>query len=175
MIGLGPVGLMAMARAQVMGAARVLAIDLVASRRRRRSPSAPSRVEASTPAETVAAAHGRAGCRRRGRGRRADATIGLSLDLAGAAAGSRSSASTRTWAFPFPVVRPAQGAGVHIGLCSVQYELPTLLALTVAGRIEPERVVSHRLPLSQGPAAYELYDSRTDGVSKVVFDPWASA
>ena len=50
----------------------------------------------------------------------------------------------------------------HIGLCSVQYELPTLLALTAAGRLSPEVVVSHRMALGDGPEAYRLYGSREE-------------
>jgi threonine dehydrogenase-like Zn-dependent dehydrogenase len=59
----------------------------------------------------------------------------------------------------------------HIGLCSVQRELPTLLPLVESGRLRPEAIVTHRLPLAEGPAAYELFANRADGVGKVVLDP----
>jgi len=58
-----------------------------------------------------------------------------------------------------------------IGLCSVQRELPALLALTQSGRLQPEVVVTHHLPLSDGAEAYELFHSRAGGVGKVVLDP----
>ena len=61
----------------------------------------------------------------------------------------------------------------HIGLCSVQYELPVLLPLVSAGRLRPESTISHRMPLSAGPEAYRLFAGREDGVSKVVLDPGA--
>jgi threonine dehydrogenase-like Zn-dependent dehydrogenase len=32
-------------------------------------------------------------------------------------------------------------------------------------------VVSHRFALSEGPAAYELFASRSDGVRKILLDP----
>jgi alcohol dehydrogenase len=59
----------------------------------------------------------------------------------------------------------------HIGLCSVQAELPTLLPLVASGRLQPAQVVTHRMGLSEGTRAYELFDARTDGVGKVVLDP----
>jgi len=39
------------------------------------------------------------------------------------------------------------------------------------GRLHPETIVTHTFPLSQGPEAYALFNSRADGVSKVVLDP----
>ena len=51
--------------------------------------------------------------------------------------------------------------------------LPALLALTRSGRLHPEVVVTHHLPLSDGAAGYELFHSRTGGVGKVVLDPSA--
>ena len=56
-------------------------------------------------------------------------------------------------------------------LCSIHYELPALIALTQAGRITPEVVVSHRFALSEGSGAYELFNSRADGVRKILLDP----
>ncbi|MDT2009071.1 hypothetical protein FXW78_42810 [Rhodococcus opacus] len=58
-----------------------------------------------------------------------------------------------------------------IGLCSVQAELPTLLALTANGRLDPAAVVSHRVPLSAGRGAYQMFGTRSDRVCKVVLDP----
>jgi alcohol dehydrogenase len=60
-----------------------------------------------------------------------------------------------------------------IGLCSVQYELPTLIELTRTGRLDPEAVITHRIPLSEGAGAYALMDSRAEGVCKIVLDPRA--
>ena len=57
-----------------------------------------------------------------------------------------------------------------IGLCSVQHELPALLALTECGRLDPGAVVSHHLPLEAGAEAYALFAAREDGVSKVALD-----
>jgi threonine dehydrogenase-like Zn-dependent dehydrogenase len=53
----------------------------------------------------------------------------------------------------------------------VQRELPALLALVGSGRLRPEVVVTHHLPLSEGAEAYRLFASRADGVGKVTLDP----
>jgi threonine dehydrogenase-like Zn-dependent dehydrogenase len=49
-----------------------------------------------------------------------------------------------------------------------------LLPLLRSGRLAAAaRVISHRLPLSEGPAAYRMFSDKRDGCTKVVFDPWA--
>ncbi len=43
--------------------------------------------------------------------------------------------------------------------------------LIIAGRARPSQIVSHRLPLSQAPAAFQKFDQRIDGYIKVILDP----
>ncbi len=43
--------------------------------------------------------------------------------------------------------------------------------LIIAGRARPGQIVSHRLPLSQAPAAFQKFDQRVDGYIKVILDP----
>ena len=43
--------------------------------------------------------------------------------------------------------------------------------LIISGRAKPSRIVSHRLPLSQAPAAFQKFDQRIDGYIKVILDP----
>ena len=57
------------------------------------------------------------------------------------------------------------------GRCPARRVLGDLLPLLVAGRIEVPQVVSHRLPLEEGPAAYVLFDEKRDGCTKVVLQP----
>lgn len=35
------------------------------------------------------------------------------------------------------------------------------------------RIITHRLPLSRGPEAYQLFEARAEGWVKVVLEPWA--
>jgi threonine dehydrogenase-like Zn-dependent dehydrogenase len=55
-------------------------------------------------------------------------------------------------------------------LGSVQYELPALLALTAAGRLDPGSIVTDHFALADGADAYARFAAREDGVSKVVLD-----
>lgn len=170
-IGLGPVGIMAVLAAQVFGAGRVLAIDLVAERRAAAAALGAEPVEgdprlvvreltSGRGADVVIEAVG------------ADATIDLAMKIA--ARGARVSVVGVNQSSAFPMhMQLAQFNELEfsIGLCSVQRELPALLALTRAGRIAPEVVVTHHLPLSAGDDAYRLFHSREGGVGKVVLDP----
>jgi threonine dehydrogenase-like Zn-dependent dehydrogenase len=40
--------------------------------------------------------------------------------------------------------------------------------LIIAGRATPSAIVSHELPLTEAPAAYEKFDKRVDGYTKVI-------
>jgi glutathione-independent formaldehyde dehydrogenase len=43
--------------------------------------------------------------------------------------------------------------------------------LIIASRARPSQIVSHRLPLSQAPAAFQKFDQRIDGYIEVILDP----
>ena len=101
-----------------------------------------------------------------------DDTIALALHLVRAAGRVSVVGVSQTMDFSFPMaLAMVKELEFHIGLCSVQFELPTLLPLVSSGRLRPAEVVTHRLGLSDGAAAYEMFASRTDGVGKVVLDP----
>ncbi|MER5613886.1 alcohol dehydrogenase catalytic domain-containing protein [Streptomyces sp. NPDC002215] len=172
-VGLGPVGLMAAQSAFAMGAARVLGVDLVEERRVFAAASGVEPVEgddalaaikemtAGRGPEVVVEAVG------------ADATIKLALESVRHAGRVSVIGVNHNAAFPLDLwAAQTKELEFTIGVCSgVQYELPTLIALTEAGRIKPESVVSHHFALSEGPEAYKLFHSRADGVRKVALDP----
>ena len=41
----------------------------------------------------------------------------------------------------------------------------------IAGKATPSAIVSHELPLTEAPAAYEKFDKRIDGYTKVLLHP----
>ena len=47
-----------------------------------------------------------------------------------------------------------------------------LLPLVRSKKYDITAVISHRLPLSAGVEAYQLFDSRSAGCTKVVMRPW---
>ena len=57
------------------------------------------------------------------------------------------------------------------GQCPVKRYNEQLRDLIVAGRATPSQLVSHELPLSEAPGAYEKFDRREDGFTKVLLHP----
>ncbi|HVN49974.1 MAG TPA: alcohol dehydrogenase family protein [Acidimicrobiales bacterium] len=171
-VGLGPVGLLAAMSAMVMGASRVFAIDLVPERRARAAALGAEPVDGDdVKAEVLAATEGR-GPEVVLEAVGSDATISLALGLVRPAGRVSVVGVSQTMDFSFPMaLAMVKELEFHIGLCSVQAELPALMPLVRAGRLRPADVVTHRLGLSEGAHAYELFASRSDGVGKVVLDP----
>jgi threonine dehydrogenase-like Zn-dependent dehydrogenase len=57
------------------------------------------------------------------------------------------------------------------GRCPARHYLPRLLELLAAGRIDPAPLISHRLPLAEGAAAYALFAARRGGCTKAILLP----
>jgi threonine dehydrogenase-like Zn-dependent dehydrogenase len=169
-VGLGPVGLMSVAAARIMGAARVLAIDLVPGRRQRAVALGAEPVGDDPVTEVLRLTGGRmADVVVEAVG--ADVTIELAMALAGRCGRVSVVGVNQNPAFSFNMLMAQlKCLAFTIGLCSVQHELPALLALTASGRLDPGAIVSHHLPLEAGAEAYALFSAREDGVSKVVLD-----
>jgi threonine dehydrogenase-like Zn-dependent dehydrogenase len=171
-LGCGPVGLMAVVGARELGATEVLAIDAVPER---------LALAESFGAEAVALAAARARVLALTDGRGAD----LVLEAVGSEAAGR---------LAFELVRPGgtiSAAGVHTephfafspgqaydknltyraGRCPARAYMPRMLALIESARHPLARIISHRLPLSAGPRAYELFDQKLEGCTKVLFRP----
>ncbi len=64
----------------------------------------------------------------------------------------------------------AKGLTLKTGPTNVHAYLEPLLKRIECGAIDPSFVISHRLPLEDGPKGYELFDSR-NGCTKVVLNP----
>ena len=171
-IGCGPVGLMAVASAVELDAVRVLAVDAI-----------PERLAA---AERLGGAPLRAGSGVVTAVR--DATDGRGADAVVEAVGSSEAAT-----LAFQLVRPGgviSIAGVHhearfefspgeaydrnltlrIGRCPARSLMPELLPV-LERRPELASIVTHRRPLSDGVAAYRMFDRKEDGCIKVVLTP----
>jgi threonine dehydrogenase-like Zn-dependent dehydrogenase len=66
-----------------------------------------------------------------------------------------------------------KGLTIKTGQTHVHRFVPELLDLVQRGRIDPSFVVTHRLPLTDAPRAYQMFRQKTDGCIKVVLDPAA--
>ncbi|MFE1861594.1 zinc-dependent alcohol dehydrogenase [Streptomyces anandii] len=60
---------------------------------------------------------------------------------------------------------------LRAGQCHVHRYMKQLLRLIEQRRIDPTRVITHRLPLSEAPRGYDLFKNKEDGCEKVVLTP----
>jgi threonine dehydrogenase-like Zn-dependent dehydrogenase len=60
---------------------------------------------------------------------------------------------------------------IKTGQTHVKRYYDELLDKIEAGEIDPSFVITHRLPLEEGPGAYEMFRDKTDGCIKVVLQP----
>ncbi|MFM5922847.1 MAG: alcohol dehydrogenase family protein [Novosphingobium sp.] len=171
-IGLGPIGLMAVDSAFVLGAHVVYAIDPIAERRALAEASgaialhpdeALERIKADTRGNKLDCVVEVVG---------SDATVDLALRLVRRRGTVSVIGVQQSRRFAFPLERAfAAGLTFRIGTCSVPEELPALFPLVQSGRLRPERYISHRLPLSEGAEAYRLFEAREAGALKMVMLP----
>lgn len=172
-IGLGPVGMFALQSAQLFGAAQVLAVDTVPERLAAAAAlgAIPVDAGAGTPPQIHELTQGRG----------ADAVIeavGVDQTVSDAIYSTRAGGTVSVIGahlgmdFPFPMaVAFLRDLTFRVGLCPVQSTWAELLPVVAAGRIRPEEVITHRMPLSEVTEAYRIFDAREDGVLKVLLDP----
>lgn len=168
-IGLGPIGLMAVEAAYVMGAGVVYAVDPVAERRALAEAAGAVALHPDAALDTVKEATGgrKLDCVVEAVG--ADATVDLALRLVRRRGTVSVIGVQQSRRFALPLERAfAAGLTFRVGTCSVPEELPALIPLVRAGRLRPERYISHRLPLAAGEEAYRMFDAREDGALKMV-------
>jgi glutathione-independent formaldehyde dehydrogenase len=68
-----------------------------------------------------------------------------------------------------------KGLKLGTGQCPVKKYNAHLRDLIIAGRAKPSFIVSHRITLDQAPEAYQKFDRREDGYTKVIVKPEAQA
>jgi len=173
-LGLGPIGLMAVEVAFVQGASRVFAIDLVPERRQLAEELGAT---ALTPDEAQSiisdATKGRmAECVLELVGH--DVTVKAAFDLVSFGGNISVIGANFNPSFPFPMGQAFfKSITFRIGACPMQCFWPILVPLIQQGRLHPERFITHRMPLSEGIKAYEIFDKKLDGVLKAVLTPGA--
>jgi threonine dehydrogenase-like Zn-dependent dehydrogenase len=64
-----------------------------------------------------------------------------------------------------------RGLTIKTGQAHVHRYLKPLLQRIQNGEIDPSFVVSHHLPLEDGPRAYEMFKHKQDNCTKVVLKP----
>jgi alcohol dehydrogenase len=174
-IGAGPVGQLAIQAAFLQGAARVLVVEPVEHRREAAAALGAEPIDTADAKSHIRELTGGEGAEAVIEAVGMDSTIALAISAARHAGRVSVIGVSHNEAFPFRM-QAAQTKELHfaIGLCSAQYELPTLLALTIAGRLNPATVITHRLPLEEAAKGYVLLADRAPGVGKVMLSPSAA-
>lgn len=171
-VGLGPIGLMAIEAAFALGAARVFAIDPVVERRAWAQSLGAVALDPMTAHEVIR-----------------DATSNQMLDSVVEAAGSTPALSSALGLagrektvsvigvnlspnFPLPLGEVLlRGVTLAIGTCSVPRYWPELIPLIREGKLNPQRFITHRAPLSEGADIYAAFAGRQNGILKAVLKP----
>jgi threonine dehydrogenase-like Zn-dependent dehydrogenase len=173
-IGLGPVGIMALQCAALFGPARILAVDQVPERLARAERLGAEPIDASSVpgAAQIMEATGGRGADSVIEAVGADATV-LDAVSCAAAGGTVSIVGVNlSLALPFPMgLVFLKSLTLRTIFAPVPGTWPALVPLVQAGRLQLTDTFTHRMPLSQVSEAYDLFDSRRDGVLKVLLLP----
>ncbi len=174
-VGCGPVGLMAIVSASLFGPARIFALDSVPERLAAAESLGAIPCDVSDGGqEKVAAATGGLGPHAVIEAVGADATIQSAIAMVRPGGKVSVVGVNLSPALPFPMgLALMKGITFRIGVCSVPRYWSHLVPLVAEGRIRPDFVFTHRMGLSQGSEAYDLFASRREGVIKVMLDPSA--
>ncbi len=168
-VGLGPIGLIGIELAFIMGAAEVFAIDPVEERRTRAAalgakafapgPAAHAAILEATKGQGVQSVFEASGVKTA-----VESTLGLV-----ARGGTLSFIG-----LPQPdVVLPMmallyKNITVKAGVAPVPQLWAPLVPLFQQGRLKAQDLFTHRMSLSEGAEAYEIFDAKADGVVKIM-------
>jgi threonine dehydrogenase-like Zn-dependent dehydrogenase len=196
-IGCGPVGLMALKLAKIMGAAQTIGVDILPYRLETARTTAGAQVvnaSESDPIERI---------RELTQGRGADVVIeavGMEVDrsllkkIANVAHLQRGSITAVELAFSaarrsgrvsimgvygttydnFPLGQWIdKGLRVQCGQATVHNFIDELMEMIVRGTLKADDIISHRLPLDQAPNGYSIFNKKQENCTKIVLNPWA--
>ncbi len=173
-VGLGPVGIMALQCAELFGPARILAIDMVPERLARAEALGAEPIDArdAPGSAQVLEATGGWGADSVIEAVGADATVLDALSCV-ATGGTVSIVGVNlSMELPFPMgLVFLKSLTVRTVFAPIPGTWPSLVPLVQSGRLALGGTFTHRMGLSQAAQAYELFDSRADGVLKVLLDP----
>jgi 2-desacetyl-2-hydroxyethyl bacteriochlorophyllide A dehydrogenase len=171
-VGAGPVGLCAAMAAKALGAGQVIVIDRVKARLKEAENEGAIAVDAgdSDPtdavldltdwrgADVVVDAVGHEGA----------LISAISLVRAGGALSIPGVYTEESMTLPFAELY-LKGIKVEMGVSHITEYMDEVIALSVAGKLKPSSMISHRMGLSDAAEAYRLFEARE--ATKIVLDP----
>ncbi len=170
-VGLGPIGLIGVELAFLLGASQVIAIDPVPARRAMAEKLGATAFAPGPElhAQVMEATGGR-GAQSVFEASGAKGAINAVLPLT-ARGGNASFVGIPEPddVLPLPLII-FKNITVRGGICDVTNMWPHLVPLVQSGRMKADGLFSHQFNLSEGAEAYKLFDSRDDGVVKLRID-----
>jgi alcohol dehydrogenase len=170
--GCGTIGLCAQLCAKLFGASRIFAVDLTPYRLEvaRKIGSIPIDASSEDPATRLRGETGLMG-------------VDVAIEAVGARAALEAAfASVRFLgrvsvvgvlsepvSLPYPFFS-VSNVTIRSGLADVQ-NLPRVIALVESGSLDPKFLISHTLPLTEAPRAYELFDRKEENALKILLKP----
>lgn len=172
-VGCGPVGLMAVVAGRELGAERIFALDSVPERLALAGRFGAEPVDVRQDALSLV--------REATGGRGADSVV----EAVGSAAATRLAfelarpggtlAAVGVHTEPHLAIAPGEAYDKNLtyraGRAPVRRYMEALLPLIRSRRYDLGSLISHRLPLAEGPRGYDLFDRRLEGCTKVVLLP----
>lgn len=171
-VGLGPIGLMAVEIAMLMGASAVYAIDLVPERRKYATELGAIAIDAPDPiaAITELTSGKMVDCVIEAVG--VDATMTLALALVGVNGNVSVLGVNNSMKFNIPRQVFVNAVTIRGNFVTeVHKHWPALIPMLQTGRLRPERFITERVPLSDGTEAYRKFDQRDGGTLKAILYP----
>ena len=171
-IGAGPVGLMAIMSAKLLGAARIFAVDMVPARLEMAERLGAHAIDARAvhSSQAVKAETGGHGADR------AIEAVGRTDSIETAIHSVRRGGTVSVVGVPdttagdFPYMKMWWDDLTFTGgVCNVPAYMRQLLDLIQAGRLDPAVIVSHRMNLDEGVRAYEMFDRKE--ATKILLTP----
>jgi threonine dehydrogenase-like Zn-dependent dehydrogenase len=173
-IGCGPVGLMSIIAANHLGAGTLFAIDysnerLLMAKELGATTLNPSMIDVK---ETVLNATNGRGTDSVMEAVGSSEALRLAIDLLrpGGIISSVGVHTARQFSFS-PVEAYDKNLVYKIGRCPAYYYADKLLREEVVQRCPVEKIITHHFQLTEGPAAYEIFDKKLDNCIKAVLHP----
>lgn len=167
-VGLGPIGLIGVELARVLGAGQVFAVDPVANRRDHATKLGATALSPENAADHVREATKGKGVKRVFEASGAKAAVELAIQIAG----RQSTASFIGLPQPDVVLPMIQilfkDITIRAGVASVTGQWPNLIPLLQNGRLKAEGLFTHDMSLSEGSEAYRMFNAREDDVVKIM-------
>ncbi len=169
-VGCGPVGLLTIMSAFEQGAERVFAIDSVPARLKMAGELGAEALDlADDPAAFIREETGSAGLAAVMEAVGSKDAQKLAFDIV-SPGGIISAIGVNTSAdFAFtPADAYNKNISFRTGRCPARHYMDIVLPKLAEGSLDPDRVISHVLPLPEGPRAYAMFDRKEDNCLKIL-------